>query len=421
MRGIVSKMRFVALLFPCLVVATATSQAQSSTGVAPVVSFTTATFNLVTKPKAAVAISLGTDSRYLVTARDRVRASHHITVGGLSPNTPYYGTLVITPVKGKSKTVRIAAFQTLAPGAIPATVTNSAGKLLLNGRPALLLLGGDGAYNPCPSEETLTGTAKLGVSIFDASDSSYGCPDGQPAQWAQSLHSRLNGLWWRERDTTAEQQLRSQGLAELIGWQAGVQVISSPSPQAFENPCLSSSRLFDGVSQAAKAKAVVFRQSLASHPILPSRDTCTTPANLSMAFWTVIAAGGRGIEYSTRDAGHGSDFDVSNELKSQAAKLAAQMATLGPAVLTGKKVSLQQSPAGAVRYVAWQYGGAYYIIGVNTDNNPETSTFSGTFLTRAKTAQVMWENRNLRMAAGKATDSFAAQAVHIYKVQMPLK
>ncbi|HEY9713261.1 MAG TPA: hypothetical protein V6C72_07315 [Chroococcales cyanobacterium] len=423
MTGTLCRARFwLPLIALCAVVVSFATAAQARTAAAPlkikpvsvVTTFTTAKFTVPTSTATTLNIGTGTDKTYLVgTPENRFKTKHVVTVRGLSPNTNYYALITVKNKAGKSAKVW-KTFKTAAPGSAPATVTSNGNKLLLNGQPFFGILT-DAYNNPCPDNNTTQGSASLGAFIFDAEDDQqFNCADGNPSDWGNSLNASLSGkAWWLERNAEAAQQLQSQGLTELLNWQATSERIESPSSRVYENPCSSSTQLFKVVSK--DPKAAIFYQSLSTYPISPGRTTCTTPANLSMAFWTLVAGGGAGIEYVTKD--QSGQFDVSGELQTQAAKLSKELAALGPAVLAGKKLTFGVSSSTAVREGGWQYGGVVYIVAVNTEPQPASDSFSmaGVGAT-AKAAQVMWEGRSTKVVGGKIVDNFGPYAVHIYKV-----
>jgi hypothetical protein len=143
---------------------------------------------------------------------------------------------------------------------------------------------------------------------------------------------------------------------------------------------------------------------------------CVTPARVRSLFWTAIAAGARGIDYATfgGTASSNPDFAVSGAVRAQAARQASRLATLAPAILTGTPIPLASSSA-IVRYGAWDFGGAIYLIAVNTASKAAKPTLLLQALA-GKTAQVTWENRSRSLRGGALTDNFGPLAVHIYKI-----
>lgn len=428
MRGIVMA-RVLALLVVCLAVAAATAQARvnrtSDASTCTKVSFATVcpTLNTVkvsfaTPKPTRASISTSVDKSFALTVLDsRYKKVHNITIRSEAPATTYNIRIMAIPKKGKSL-VAIGSFATGAIGSVPATVTSANGKLLLNRVPFFPIMAR--AYNPCPDQQTVNGTIILGVNIFDAQSEVHNClGDNQnPSQWGASLHSSLGSkLWWLERDITANQQLQSQALPELLNWQAVITSLYSPSQQVLENPCLTATQLFKTASsEAAGKKATVFVTTLATHPITPSKTYCMNPQNLDMLIWAFIAGGGAGIEYSTKDAGNGPDFDVSTELGNEALRLASKIKTLEPAFLTGKKLTIKPGTSSPVKVGAQLYGGIIYIVAVNTDEGTSNASFSLTGSTTGQTAAVLWEGRSVKLNKGVIADRFASQAVHIYKI-----
>ncbi len=418
------KARLVALFVLCLVVAAVTAQAQANPAAqiagldCSKVTFTTVTCAFTTNVPTQSSVATGTTKQVLVPTPDlRYRTRHSITVRGLMPNTRYLAVISATPKKGKL--IRVGRlFQTAAPGSTPATVTSNGNKLLLNGQPFFPIMVR--AFSPCPEAQTVVGTVSLGANIFEAFDSVLNCIGvGQdPAQWGQSLHLALgNKLWWFEHNTAARQHLQDQGLPELINWQA-TSLFADIAGN--EDLCKSSRQLYEQMSKASKSKALLFMTPLAAFPGRPGEKWCLTAQALNRIYWTTVIAGLRGIEYITTDAGNGPDFDVPSDRVNQAAKLADQMATLGPALLTGKPLGVKSGVKSQVKVGAWQYVGTTYVIAVNTDDSAITGTFTVPN-NAAREAQVFWEGRNVKVKRGSISDRFTAQAVHIYRLTAPKK
>lgn len=414
--------RFVALTFMCLVVATATAQAQVNTVFTPVctASLNTATCRFTTTMATSASMSVSTDKSYALTVLDiKPKKVHAITIRALAPATTYNIKVMATPVQGKPS-VFVSSLPTGAIGSsVPATVTSANGKLLLNGVPFFPIMAR--AYKTCPDQQTVDNTINLlGVNVFDAQDTQAVCGgDNQdPGQWASSLHTILgNKVWWAEKNISSAQQLQDQGLQELMSWQAGTTLLYSPSQLVFENPCIAATELYKTTSRlaAGSGKASIFMTTLATHPILPSRAYCINSQNLNMLVWAFIAAGGSGIEHSTKDSGNGPDFDVDPGLASGALSLANKIKSLEPAFMAGKKLQTPVSADSPVKYGAWLYAGVVYVVAVNTDEGVINASLplSGSL---AEKASVLWEGRSLKVGKRVINDQFTSQAVHIYKI-----
>lgn len=411
--------RFVALMVLCLVVATAAAQAQATggfrIGVAPIVTtFTTAKFVVTTPVATRLTIATGTDRTYLIPTPDRLKFRHVVSVRGLAPNTNYYALITATPKTGKAVKVW-KTFKTAAPGSAPATVTARGNKILLNGQPFFPIMVG--AFT-CPDQEFVRNVSLLGTSILDFVGGT-GCGGDRtltPAERVQKMHTLLNGqVWWLERYARQEVDRQElQDLPELIGGQ--LSVLKNWEQPIIEDVCSATTKLYSAVAQSTITQTVVYWASLAIAPHRSGEVWCLDGQSLKMAYWTVVSAGGDGVAYSTRDAGNTSYFDVRPDVLAQAAKQSRQMATLGPCILTGKPVAVKSDTRSSLRFGAWRYGESTCIIAVNTKNTATIGTFGVDSLAKAKTAQVMWEGRNVKVASGSISDRFAPLAVHIYKV-----
>lgn len=428
MFGTLRKAHFAALSVLCLVVATATAaQAQvakkvDTSGLSVTTTFTTATFTVATNMATGVTVATGTAKNVLIATPDRpLRLRHRITVRGLTPNTSYVALVTITPKNGRP-VKHWLPFQTAAPGTAPATVTTRGNKLLLNGQPWFAIMGHEDTL--CPNPELVTGLIGLGASVLEEENPNVppNCDfsSTSSSQWGADLHERLNNrLWYRVKTPGQVEALKAQSLPELIDWQASIKTITSPSPEAYENPCFAATQLFKATTVAAKTKPVVFQEDVATYGAYPGRATCKNPQNVNMALWAAIAAHGAGVTYYTADAGNGPDFDVTPELASQIRKVSNQAATLGPVFLGGKNLAIRTDTSSLVKFGAWLYGGAAYVVAVNTGNSAAIGTFA--LPVSGKTAQVLWENRSVKEVSGNISDNFALMAVHIYKIVPPKK
>lgn len=424
----VRKTRLAVLLVLCLAAMTTVAQAQSSDIQVRVadctsasIAYTAKCFKITTKPASAVRINLGTDKTYSVSTIDRLKATHRVTVRGLRPNTKYYGTVTVTPKTGKPKTVKFSPFQTAAPGSFPAKLAGKGNKLTLNGQPWFMVAAS--IYGSCPNKQVLDYDLALGVQVLSR-DSGYSCSQtSDPGTLADLLHGVLNGeMFWDEHHPAGDTGVGPGEFPELLGSQ--MPTGQYPIAPTITIPCdakgLGEPVLFDRVKEGSLHRPTIYSLSLVS-TYGGSRKSCLSAANLERAFWLTVAAGGDGFEFATQDSnavdGNGSGgFDVNADLRAQAKRSVLQLATLGPAVLTGKSIKTVDNSKDPVRYAAWSYGGAAYLIAVNTKDIAVRGTLVLPASFKTGLVQVMWERRNTKMTASGIVDQFGPAAVHLYKV-----
>ena len=416
--------RFVALLTTlCLVVATATAQAQATkpafklTIKPTVTTFTTAKFVVTTSVATRLTIATGTDRNNLVPTPDRLKTGHVVSVRGLAPNTNYYALITATPKTGKAaKAWR--TFKTAAPGSAPATVTSRGNKILLNGQPFFPIMV-EGLT--CPDQPTISSNGSMGVDIFD-NGAMRGCLENQDSlQSIPELHAMFGGKMWLSDRNASDAQLL-QGLPELLNWTTNIAFLAAYN---YVGGCgdyippsgsTAAGGIFTSIQRASHSGPIGYYTDV-TNLVGPGKRFCLVAADLKVIFWTVVAAGGSGIKYNTQlpwDPSTG--VSVNSDVQVAAAQVAAWMGTLGPAILSGKSVQIKSDPKSTVKLAGWQYGGHTYLVAVNTDSKATRATFSVPGLTATTTAKVMWESRAVKFNNSTISDSFAPLAVHIYQV-----
>jgi len=424
-RAPIRKAHYVALvsMTACLVVATVAAQAQAKTSplqiigldcskTPPLHAFNTATCTFTTTVPAETSVSAGTDKKNTVPTPDlHYRTKHNITVPGLSPNTTYYVLVTATNKSGKSARVW-TAFTTAAPGSSPATVTTRGNKLLLNGQPWLALVSS--GYS-CMSQQFVSANLAIGISTFQ---DPAGCQD--PPTWSAYLQALLGDKAW-VYETVAQDSQALQGLTSLVKWPA----IQNSAQYNYMGGCSDykpparatmTGDMFNSIQTKTRNKPLIYSAIIVDQ-LRPNKDSCWTGAEQEALFWTVFAGGGSGLEYTTfRPWDTTATFAVNSTVAAAVAKAVSQAATLGPALLAGKAENIPANQKSQVKYGAWDYGGTTYVVGVNTNNTPSSGTFLVRGHTRATTAQVMWENRSVKIKSGDITEKFGPLAVHIYKV-----
>jgi hypothetical protein len=93
-----------------------------------------------------------------------------------------------------------------------------------------------------------------------------------------------------------------------------------------------------------------------------------------------------------------------------------EIATLAPAFLTGRDILLRASSP-SIRAAAWSFGGVTYVAAVNITGRSVRTSLSG--LVANTSAEVLWENRDVRVDGGSFVDAFRPFGVHLYKVLPP--
>lgn len=420
MFGIRNTKRYLALASLCLVAASVTAQAQASVPLlVPSVSTTlnTASFKFTTSLPTKAVISIGTDKTYGLTVLDRSKTSHWITVRSLRPATTYYYAVRATPAKSKPM-AKTGSFMTNAPGSVPATMTTQNNKVLINGVPSFLMMV-DGWV--CPTQQVIHDNAAMGLSIF-AGVLATSCPDADPAQGITSLHDMLaaNKAWWLgiggDNGGTTQADL-----PELLNWEgSGISFISNiPSLVGCNDH--STGVLYRNTLSLARSRPVVYHTLL--FDISSKVKNCINAPRLQSLFRTVVVAGASGVKFVTEPQATPAGLSISQEVQDQSAKLASEVATLGPVILNGAPLMVKTNPASAVKVRGWLYGGVMYFLAVNTEGKPAAATFSTTGLNGQATVQVLGENRVLKVANGVLADQFESldsfQGSHWYKVLPP--
>jgi hypothetical protein len=430
--GVFRKARFAVLIIPILCVVVTAAAAAQTTTTDPAVkitglscaktTFTTVTCTFTTNVPAKSSVATGTDRVNLIPTPDNhYRTAHSITVKGEMPNTRYYALATATAKNGQTSKPAWAGFKTAAPGSSPATVTTRGNKLLLNGRPFFASIVE--TDNTCPDQALADGSLSLKADIVNQVAATFvpsSCP-GDSSTWGDYLTKTLPDRWWRVSNDNQHQTLQAQGFTGLLDWQASVTGVASPKG---DDPCANATNLFRTVSAAARNKPVLFQEDVATYGALPGRKSCLTASTFNMQYWASVAGGARGVDYYPQDAGNKSDFDVEPTIMTVGSKNKAQVGTLGPCILTGTSIPATPDQNDKTLYRgytydnfihvgAWKYGNTVCVVAVNTERVPEKVSFTVPALTSAS-AQVFWENRRISVKSGVITDSFGAQAVHVY-------
>ena len=417
MTGIFRKTRCLALIIPilCLAVATAAAPAQitaangtsncTKVGIATVCpGFNTVKVSFTTPTKTTASVSTSVDKSFALTVLDqRAKKTHNITIPE-PPAKTYNLKVTATPAKGKSSTW-IGSFATGVIGSVPAMISSKGNKFLVNGMP-LGLIAVEG-YE-CATPDYVKDVISMGANILEKGVAAPSCDTA-------TLHGALNNqVWWYSNDPSDQQQPSTLG--ELL--QEGSTDLTAVADPGSLLGCASKSDL--GLYQLVKKKASegpVISTIVVTQKLDASDDNCIDPVRLNSLFWTTFAAGGSGVGYYVRSGVPG-NFSVVPSLPAMAVKDANELTTLEPCILNGKSLPVKTDLNGPVKISAWQYAGMICVIAANTRNAPVQGTFS--LNSKAKTAQVLWAARSVRMNAGSISESFAPLAVNIYKLLPPV-
>lgn len=108
------------------------------------------------------------------------------------------------------------------------------------------------------------------------------------------------------------------------------------------------------------------------------------------------------------------------ELAAMMKQLTGEIKLLTPALLEGQHAAqrFEAGPEGVIKGSVIRSGSSLYVMTAQTtdkDLGPQELAVPG--LKDAATAEVMFENRTVKMAAGKIGDAFGPYAVHVYRVK----
>jgi len=383
-----------------------------------VTTFTTAKFTVAANVATQLVINTGTDKVYMVSTPDRSKLKHVVTVRGMAPNTNYYYSLVLTPKTGKARTVR-NVFKTAAPGSSPATLSVRGSKILLNGQPFFPIMADSYA---CPTQADVTAIAQMGFNIIDGPNS---CSNEQ-TQDVQNLHALLSGklkLWYTPSPPRGN-TLALQGLPELLAWPRGVSFTTEMSTGSCNRPADNKllGKFYASLVHGAHLKTSMFYSNISNPPVQGKVNCLDNPSTYSL-LWSVTSAGVKGIELTaTPQWNTGMGVSTTLPVATATSLFAKRLATLLPVILFGQKVAVRLNLSGTVEASAWRYGGVTYVIVVNLGTMAASQTTAVPGLASAKTAQVLWESRGVKVVDGSITDNYPRSApVHIYRINSAKK
>jgi hypothetical protein len=139
-----------------------------------------------------------------------------------------------------------------------------------------------------------------------------------------------------------------------------------------------------------------------------------TPTEVRAEVWMAVVNGAKAIGYFTHSwTPDYSQFRVSRGVRAEIARTDRELEGLTPVIL-GRRVAASSS-ATPIEAIGRSHGGAVYVIAVNTSRSRVSASISVAG-GGSGTARVVDENRTLRTAGGRLTDTFAPLAAHVYEI-----
>jgi hypothetical protein len=147
-----------------------------------------------------------------------------------------------------------------------------------------------------------------------------------------------------------------------------------------------------------------------------------TPDEVKTQMWMAIVHGARSLTLfchswaGPRMKVNGIEPDMMTALR----EMVSQIRTLAPVINAGKTadgVAVRSSAGGRVDVLAKWHDDVAYVLAVNMYRKAETPTIAlGALARDASVAEVMFEDRQVPVVAGKIVDAFAPYAVHCYRI-----
>lgn len=277
-----------------------------------------------------------------------------------------------------------------------------------------------------------------GRTFFPIISQVYSLPD---ARWvADNSALGVNALLWGNggcpRDATSAAQVRAVLQGALL-WvtKAGACPTAAEIPEAVElNPAIriiggsipwggvkchgvvgnTATNLFHTLLLASQQKPTIYRTDI-SREIVPGRKSCTSGADVRVAFWTAVAAGVAGLEFMAFVPGYEIDPNVvmvEPDVRAAAATFAARLKALEPMILNGMRLPGLGIASKTTRFGAWRFKGATYVVAVNSG---ATRALAKIRVAGLK-AMVLWESKTLRLADGVLLDELPPYGVRLYRV-----
>ena len=410
--------RLMALAGMCLVVALAVIQAQPTKagdtpgpnctqfGTVSVLSvcatLNTVNFQFTTTKPTSASISISTDRSFALTVLDsKLKKVHNVTIRSVAPATNYNYLVKATPKTGKPATWN-GSFVPQPYGSVPMNIgASNMHKLTLNGVPFFVIEHLVG----CPTPETFAFDLSAGINAVEGATLSCPDPVGTPSDNAVALHAILDGQTaWRDSTTAPGAQVPG-GLPELLNWGAGIRTENHQVGVLYgcTKQYDSTVALYGAISKDAVSSPVVSVNEI-------PKGGCINGARVRNIFWTIVEAGGGGVEYQYV---HMDDLDDDARIATK--QSSDQMATLEPAIQNGKLITVRTTGCSSVKPRFVIYGGVLYGVAVNNNDTATRCTFSLP-KTAGRVVQRLWERGSVKLKAGSFSDKFSPLGVHLYRV-----
>jgi len=140
-----------------------------------------------------------------------------------------------------------------------------------------------------------------------------------------------------------------------------------------------------------------------------------TATEVRAEVWMAVVNGAKAIGYFTHSwTPDYSQFRVTRSVQAEMQRTDGQLRELTP-VLLGRETRVRVAGTAAVEATARSYGGATYVLAVNTSRSPQRATFT-VAAPAARSAGVIDEGRSVRISHGSLSDAFAPLQVHLYEL-----
>jgi hypothetical protein len=289
----------------------------------------------------------------------------------------------------------------------------SATRITLNGKPFFPMIADEYTL---PNTQWVADVSALGTNTLFMHD--HGCPDshlpGSVPGFPSGVHAVLKGsLFW----LVTGECVSAASIPEAVQWPDGIVGITNPAYGSCSRlpKFLGTLGVYNAVLGPARSKPVVWNTWIANE-LVPGRKWCLTAPKLRALFWSVVAAGGSGLEYyafvpaRNTNTGLPDTVSVDPDVVAASATFSTQLAVLKPAILAAPRIAGSGVASPTVRYGSWTAGRATYIVAVNTAQTKSAAVIK----VGGTKASVLFESRALKVTGGQLRDSFAPLAVHIY-------
>jgi hypothetical protein len=149
-----------------------------------------------------------------------------------------------------------------------------------------------------------------------------------------------------------------------------------------------------------------------------------TPAQTASEVWLALIHGANGIGYfvhvlspSFREDGIFANPDMVRAVTTLNKQIRALAPQLNSASISGLVTVSGSNPAAPIDFMVKTDHSALYIFAAVSRSGTADATFSIAGMSSNGSAQVLNENRQINITAGRFSDSFIANSVHLYKIQ----